>query len=301
MANPIVSSLPQYVEEKRSPLIAEAVLGAKSAKLFNLQTDIKHSAALNLLTTDVAFGDGSTCGWDDAGSQSLTQRTLTVGNIKVNMSFCDRDMLAKWMGYEVKVAAGSETLPFEEEFTNEVIKSIQEAVETAIYQGDTASSNVNLKAFDGLIKILTGEDGTIDVAASTESTALAKVRKVYNAIPEKAFTRGNVAILVGMDTFRALVGDLVDKNLYHYNPGAPEGEVYLPGTNVRIIGVNGLNGAKKAIAASLDNLFFGTDMVNDMETFKLWYSDDNQEFRLAVKFNAGVQVAFPDEVVLGTL
>jgi hypothetical protein len=301
MANPIVSSLPQYVEEKRLPLIAEAVLGAKSAKLFNLQTDIKHAAALNLLTTDVAFGDGSTCGWDDAGSQSLTQRILTVGNIKVNMSFCDRDMLAKWMGYEVKVAAGSETLPFEEEFTNEVIKSIQEAVETAIYQGDTASSNVNLKAFDGLIKILTGEDGTIDVAASTESTALAKVRKVYNAIPEKAFTRGNVAILVGMDTFRALVGDLVDKNLYHYNPGAPEGEVYLPGTNVRIIGVHGLNGAKKAIAASLDNLFFGTDMVNDLETFKLWYSDDNQEFRLAVKFNAGVQVAFPDEVVLGTL
>lgn len=301
MANPIVSSLPQYVEEKRLPLIAEAVLGAKSAKLFNLQTDIKHSAALNLLTTDVAFGDGSTCGWDDAGTQSLTQRILTVGNIKVNMSFCDRDMLAKWMGYEVKVAAGSETLPFEEEFTNEVIKSIQEAVETAIYQGDTASSNVNLKAFDGLIKILNGEDGTIDVAASTESTALAKVRKVYNAIPEKAFTRGNVAILVGMDTFRALVGDLVDKNLYHYNPGAPEGEVYLPGTNVRIIGVNGLNGAKKAVAASLDNLFFGTDMVNDMETFKLWYSDDNQEFRLAVKFNAGVQVAFPDEVVLGTL
>ena len=301
MANPIVSSLPQYVEEKRLPLIAEAVLGAKSAKLFNLQTDIKHSAALNLLTTDVAFGDGSTCGWDAAGSQSLTQRILTVGNIKVNMSFCDRDMLAKWMGYEVKVAAGSEALPFEEEFTNEVIKSIQEAVETAIYQGDTDSSNVNLKAFDGLIKILNGEDGTIDVAASTESTALAKVRKVYNAIPEKAFTRGNVAVLVGMDTFRALVGDLVDKNLYHYNPGAPEGEVYLPGTNVRVIGVNGLNGAKKAIAASLDNLFFGTDMVNDMETFKLWYSDDNQEFRLAVKFNAGVQVAFPDEVVLGTL
>lgn len=301
MANPIVSSLPQYVEEKRLPLIAEAVLGAKSAKLFNLQTDIKHAAALNLLTTDVAFGDGSTCGWDDAGSQSLTQRILTVGNIKVNMSFCDRDMLAKWMGYEVKVAAGSETLPFEEEFTNEVIKSIQEAVETAIYQGDTASSNVNLKAFDGLIKILTGEDGTIDVAASTESTALAKVRKVFNAIPEKAFTRGNVAILVGMDTFRALVGDLVDKNLYHYNPGAPEGEVYLPGTNVRIIGVNGLNGAKKAIAASLDNLFYGTDMVNDLEKFRLWYSDDNQEFRLVVKFNAGVQVAFPDEVVLGTL
>lgn len=301
MANPIVSTLPSYVEEKRLPLIAEAVLGAKSAKLFNLQTDIKHSAALNLLSTDIAFGDGSTCGWDDAGTTSLSQRILTVGNIKVNMSFCDRDMLAKWVGYEVKVAAGTETLPFEEEFTNEVIKSINEAVETAIYQGDTASSNANLKAFDGLVKILGAEDGVVDVTATTDSTALAKVKKVYAAIPEKAFSRGDVAILVGMDTFRSFVGDLVDKNLYHYNPGTPEGEVILPGSNVRVIGVNGLNGTKKAIGASLKNLVFGTDMVNDMETFDLWYSKDNQEFRLAVKFNAGVQVAFPDEVVLGVL
>jgi hypothetical protein len=62
-----------------------------------------------------------------------------------------------------------------------------------------------------------------------------------------------------------------------------------------------LNGTKKAIAASLKNVYFGTDMLNDMETFKLWYSDDNQEFRLAVKFNAGVQVAFPDEIALGAL
>lgn len=301
MANSIVSTLPAYVDEKREPLIAEAVLGAKSAKLFNLQTDVKHSAALNLLSTDVAFGDGSACGWDEAGSAALSQRILTAGIIKVNMSFCDREMLDKWLGYKVKAAAGSETLPFEESFTTSVINSINEAVETAIYQGDTASSNVNLKPFDGLLKIMGAETGVVDVTASTESTALAKVNKVYAAIPEKAFSRGDVAILVGMDTFRSYVSDLVSKNLYHYNPGTPEGEVILPGSNCRVIGVNGLNGTKKAIGASLRNLVFGTDMVNDTEKFDLWYSKDNQEFRLAVKFTAGVQVAFPDEVVLGVL
>lgn len=301
MANPILTSLPTYVEEQRKPLIAEAVLGGKSIELFNLQTDIKHAAAINRLRTNVVFGDGSACGWDDAGTQEITQRIITVGNLKVNMSYCDRDMLSKYMGYEVKVAAGKEALPFEEEFTAEVVKAIQSAVETAIYKGDTESEDANLKAFDGLIKILGAEEGVVDVAASTESTTLAKVRKVYTSIPDKAFTRGDVAILVGMDTFRGLVGDLVDKNLYHYNPGAPEDEVVLPGTTCRVIGVNGLNGTKKAIASSLGNIYFGTDMVNDMETFDLWYSKDNQEFRLAVKFNAGVQVAFPDEVVLGAL
>ena len=301
MANPIITSLPNYVEEKRDSLIAEAVLGAKSAKLFTLETDVKDSKTLTLLATDVAFGDGGSCGWDDAGSQTLSQRIIKVGKLKVNMSFCEREMLSKWMGSEVRVAAGAESLPFEETFTSELINSINEAVETAIYQGDTASSNANLKHFDGLLKILGAEAGVVDVDAASESTALDKVREIYNNIPEKAFSRGEVAILVGMDTFRSMVGNLVDKNLYHYNPGTPEGEVVLPGTNCRVIGVNGLNGTKKAIAASLKNIYFGTDMLNDMETFKLWYSDDNQEFRLAVKFNAGVQVAFPDEVVLAAL
>lgn len=276
-------------------------MGAKSAKLFTLETDVKDSKALTLLATDVAFGDGGSCGWDDAGSQTLSQRIIKVGKLKVNMSFCEREMLSKWMGSEVRVAAGAESLPFEETFTSELINSINEAVETAIYQGDTASSNANLKHFDGLLKILGAEAGVVDVDAASESTALDKVREIYNNIPEKAFSRGEVVILVGMDTFRSMVGNLVDKNLYHYNPGAPEGEVVLPGTNCRVVGVNGLNGTKKAIAASLKNIYFGTDMLNDMETFKLWYSDDNQEFRLAVKFNAGVQVAFPDEVVLATL
>lgn len=301
MSNPIVTSLPNYVEERRLPLIAEAVLGAKSAKLFTLQTDIKHAAALNLLNTSIEFGDGATCGWDAAGSQELTQRILTVGNLKVNMPYCERELLDKWLGYEVRVKAGAETMPFEEAFINEVIKNIAEKVEIAIYQGDTASETNNLKYFDGLLKILNAEAGTIDMNAATQTTQMAKIMAVYAAIPETAFSRGDVAILVGMDTFRAFTQELIKENLYHYNLGAPEGELVLPGTNVRVIGVNGLNGTKKAIAASLRNLFFGTDLMNDMETFDFWYSKDNQEFRLVVKFNAGVQVGFPDEVVLGAI
>ena len=94
MANsPIMTSLPEYVEQRRLPLIAAAVLGGDTAKLFNLQTDVKTSAALNLLTTDVEFGDGSTCGWDEAGTQTLSQRILETGLIKINMAYCDKVML----------------------------------------------------------------------------------------------------------------------------------------------------------------------------------------------------------------
>lgn len=94
MANsPIMTSLPEYVEQRRLPLIAAAVLGGDTASLFNLQTDVKTSAALNLLTTNVEFGDGSTCGWDEAGTQTLSQRILETGLIKINMAYCDKVML----------------------------------------------------------------------------------------------------------------------------------------------------------------------------------------------------------------
>ena len=90
------------------------------------------------------------------------------------------------------------------------------------------------------------------------------------------------------------------KNLYHYDPQVDSNlEIILPGTVTRVRGVAGLNGQKAIVGADAENIYFGVDMEGDEERFDLWYSQDNQEFRLAINFNAGVQVAFPDEIVVG--
>lgn len=298
MANsPVMTSLTAYIEQRRLPLIKEAVLKAKSASLFNLQTDIKTSAALNLLSTDVEFGDGLTCGWDEAGTQTLSQRVLTTGNIKINMAYCDKAMLKYWTQYQVRVAAGQKTLPFEEDFISGVVENVKAAIETAIWQGDTTSETNNLKYFDGLLKILKNAEGTVDVEI-TGASAYDDIMAVYNAIPEKVLD--GASILVGSDTFRKFIQELVAKNYYHYSGENLNGEIMLPGSQVKVIAVNGLNGTDKIVAGQLDkNFFYGCDMMNDEEKFELWYSQDFREFRLAIEFNAGVQVAFPDEVVLG--
>lgn len=298
MANPVMTSLTSYVEQRRLPLIKEAVLKAKSASLFNLQTDIKTSAALNLLSTAIQFGDGLACGWDEAGTQTLSQRILATGNIKINMAYCDKEMLKYWTQYQVRVAAGQKTLPFEEDFVNAVVENVKAAIETAIWQGDTASETNNLKYFDGLLKILKDAAGTVDVTI-TGTSAYDDIMAVYNAIPEKVLD--GASILVGSDTFRKFIQELVAKNYYHYSGENLNGEIMLPGSQVKVIAVNGLNGTDKIVAGQLDkNFFYGCDMMNDEEKFELWYSQDFREFRLAIEFNAGVQVAFPDEVVLGT-
>ena len=262
MANsPVMTSLTAYVEQRRLPLIKEAVLKAKSASLFNLQTDIKTSAALNLLSTDVEFGDGLTCGWDEAGTQTLSQRVLTTGNIKINMAYCDKAMLKYWTQYQVRVAAGQKTLPFEEDFISGVVENVKAAIETAIWQGDTSSSTNNLSYFDGLLKILKNDAGTVDVTI-TGASAYDDIMAVYNAIPEKVLD--GASILVGSDTFRKFIQELVAKNYYHYSGENLNGEIMLPGSQVKVIAVNGLNGTDKIVAGQLDkNFFYGCDMMND--------------------------------------
>ena len=288
-----VSALTAYVDEQRLPLIRKTIFAAPSVKHFNLQTGVKHSAALNILNTTVAFGDGATCGWDEAGSSAFSQRTLEVGNYKVNMSFCDKAMLKYWNGYDVRVAAGQKTLPFEEDFVNGVIEGVAEKLETIIWQGVKATDKI-----DGILTILGKESTVIKTEAGT--TIYDSVLKAYKAIPAKKLNKA--AMFLGVDKFRDLVLELTAKNLYHYNPAVDEKmEIVLPGTNTRVIAVSGLNGKTSVVAADPENIYYGVDMEGDEEKFDLWYSQDNQEFRLAINFNAGVQVAFPDEVVLGAL
>lgn len=287
------SALTQYVEEQRLPLIRKTVFAAPSTRYFNLQTGIKHSAALNILSTDVVFGDGATCGWNESGSTAFSQRILEVGNFKVNMSFCDKAMLKYWMGYDVRVAAGQKSLPFEEDFVEGIIDGVRVKLENLIWNGVKANDGM-----DGLLTILDAASAsTIQPTLSTGTTIYAKTKAVYQAIPAGKLDRAS--IFMGVDKFRDLVLELTEKNLYHYNPEVDSNlEIILPGTSTRVRGVAGLNGKKAIVAGDGENIYFGVDMEGDEEKFDLWYSKDNQEFRLAINFNAGVQVAFPDEIVV---
>ena len=87
-------------------------------------------------------------------------------------------------------------------------------------------------------------------------------------------------------------------NLYMPQPNVDSKEIYYPASNVKIVSVAGLDGTSFIAAANPEHIFYGTDLSGDQEKFDLWYSQDNQEFRLAVQFTQGVQVAFPSQVII---
>ncbi len=297
-----LTKLTEYVKQDNLPLIRKAVIGNRSASEFNLMTGVKGATALNLLVTEVTFGDGNSCGWDEKGNSVLSQRILTPGAMKVNMSFCDKAMLKYWMNYDVRVAAGQKTLPFEEEFINGVVEQVKAQLERCIWQGDTTSPVVNLKPFDGIEKILKSAEGTYIFQVESTDTATKIINDTYGYIPSEVFEKGEVVMYVGYDTYRKYIqelianGNLVIANVI--NDVAMPNSVLIPGTNVRVIPVAGLDEEKfKAVASYRDNFVYGCDLAGDEEKFEFWYSQDNREFRLAIEFTAGVQIAYPDLVV----
>ena len=278
-----LSQLSVYVDENKLGLIRKSVLGAKTTNYLNLQTNVVGKTKINLLDTTVQFGDGSACGWNEAGTSTITQREINPAPIKVNMSFCDKAMQKYFMNHQITVAAGRSTLPFEEDFIAGVVEGVGKKLEDAIWNGIT----INEVQYDGFVQIVTR-------SATTGSTVYDSVKNLYTSIPSASLM--DTVIFIGIDGFRSLAGELTAKNLYHYDPKVDEAfEMVLPGTTTRVIGVPGLDGSNKAYAINTKHAFYGTDMQNDNETFDFWYSKDNQEFRLAINFVEGVQVAFPDE------
>ena len=69
-----------------------------------------------------------------------------------------------------------------------------------------------------------------------------------------------------------------------------------------LIGVSGQpkNAQTPLLATYEKNLYYGCDMENDNEDIKVWFSDDDQVYKILAKWNSGVQIAFLDQVVLGT-
>lgn len=286
------SNLEKYVEEHNLPLIKKSVLGGRTISLINLQTGVKKASALNLINVNPTIQAGN-CGFSDAGSATLSQRVLNAELLKVNMEYCDKDFLQYWSGYEVKVGAGKETMPFEEYFTTSVIEGINEKMERLVWNGDKD----NAGEFDGILTILAGEDEVVSASGTGVYNA---VKNAYKACPIEVLPKA--VIFLGADSFRELMMEMVEKNYYHYPAnGADVQEFVLPGTNTKVVAINGLNGTKKIVVANPENLFFGCDMLDDMESFDFFYDRSSRTYKLIVSFNGGAQIAYPNEVVVGTI
>jgi hypothetical protein len=296
------TGLTSYTDQERLPLITKAVFSARSAALFTKQVGIKFAAALNLMDTDALIQSGDTCGYETSGTTAFTQRNITVGRMKVQETLCPRSLEQYWMQTQLTAGSTYDGVPFEQAFSEQKALRIAEALENAIWKGNTYFSGVNqlLNAASG--STISGNTGAVSASVGiTTGNAIAIFDGIYNQIPQAILTRNDLVIFCGWDNFRTLLGAFKAATAVMYNQvdlaGLADGDIMYPGTNVRVIAVPGLTGTNRIVSSYLGNFFYGTDLLSDEEQFSIWFSKDNDQVRFQASFKAGVQIAYPDLVV----
>ena len=308
-----VGTLAAYTKENEALLVASSVLGSKTADLIksqgNVMVGVKSAETINIMDTDAIFQDGSSCGFNASGTTSFTQRTVTVGKIKVNEALCLKDLEAKYLQKALPAGSQYDSMVYSEEYSKRKAEKIALQLENTIWQGNTGSVDVNLNKFSGILSLITAAGASVVNANSvayhgsvetsiTDANVVSIFDDIYKAIPAQVVDKDDIAIFCGMDVFRTYTVKLKTSNLYHYQfDGKANSEFYLPGTNVKVIAVQGLNGTGDIVAMRISNLFLGTDLLNEEERFEIFYAKEADQVRFVAEFKMGVNFAFPDEIV----
>jgi len=318
----LVTGLTAYTEQNEQQLVTASLFEARTQQLIlsegNVMTGVKSSQTVNRMDTDVFFQDDSSCGFAASGTTEFTQRTLTVGKVKTQEVLCPKDLEAYYLQKALPAGSNYDSMIFAQEYTARKAGKIAEALEVALWQATGSGyggTNGLLNKFKG-VKQLVADAGATVVNANvtgfygagapitgidTAAKAKAAVLAVIKALPAGIKGKTDVRIFVGWDTYDLLIQAYIDANLYHYNPGSdnnnPNAEFIVPGTSYKVIPVHGLTATNDIYAFRMSNIFLGTDLVSEEESFEMWYSQDDRNVKFNASFKMGIQFAFMDEVV----
>jgi hypothetical protein len=308
-----VSALANYTKENQDLLVSSSVLGSKTAGLIkdqgNVMIGVKSSEKINIMDTDAFFQDGSSCGFNASGTTTFTQRTVTVGKMKVNEALCPKDLERTYLQKALPAGSRYDSVIFAEQYSTRKTEKIASQLEIGLWTGDTTSANGNLNKFDGILKLVTAAGGSVvdantstyfgsTATAITSANVIAVFDAVYKAIPAAVVAKDDTVIFCGMDVFRTYTIALKNANMFSYQfDGKADSEFVLPGTPIRVIAVQGLNGTNDIVALRMSNLFIGTDLLNEEERFEIFYAKEADQVRFVAEFKMGVNFAFPEEIV----
>lgn len=303
------SGLSSYTKQLVQPLLTSAVFEAKTQQMIKdggiIIPGAKSVVAIPLMDTD-AFFQTDACGYSASGTTTVSQRSITVGKIKIEETICPKDFEAYFTQEALKAGSTYEDFgnaDFQKVYLDKKNARIASQLETALWTGTVATTK-----FDGLSTLIdagspvdanvSGFTGVATISTITASNVIAATEGIYKAIPAAVLAKGDVKIFVGNDWYRLLILAYRALNMFSYNPQDTNAQSFiLPATNVEIVSVNGLNTTGDAYAMSLSNMALAVDLVDEESSYKLWYSEDNNEIRFRCAFKIGVNVAYTNECV----
>jgi hypothetical protein len=313
-----VSAISQWNNEvaDRSQIIMQPLLGGKTFPLLEQYAGITgENVKFPKFETTTPWQTGSGCGFTSSGTTTVSQFTMTTAPITINEAICLNDLESKFTKSWLPKGTSSYTdLDIVNLWVERKLMNLSKQIESALWQAKTTYTNAtHLKAFNGLISTI-DTAGDAVTATATAAITSANVISIFDeiifqklaSIPQ--ILQENPVVYCSMEDYLLLVQALKTANLFHYsmNNGEMKNmELVYPGTNIKVIALPGLNSTNSVDSGSLatavkhriiatfpSNLAVAYNANNDTEAAKLWFSDDNDQMRLKLRFHLGVGVKY---------
>ena len=299
-----VTGLGAYVDEQSDALIVKQVTRGATLDYITIQEGVKGSAELKLMDDTLTYQSGD-CSMTASGDTVFTDRAIAVETLGFMKQFCQKDLDGFWTQMNLRAGAMNEDkeIVFEEAITNYLLELHSAELDKLIWRGNKATGTGNLAFMNGFRQFLTVANGCVDLntsatASITNTNAYDVFYEVFINSPEAVAESSDFVCFTGRENFNKLVKNLVDLNFFHYSPDqiATMDSVTVPGTDMVVRKVVGLNTLDNIYTGRASHFVFGTDLTGDLDTYELWYSQDNDVVYLRSKFRAGVQVPYLDQV-----
>jgi len=295
-----LGSLPAYTDQLSTDLISAALLKSFTTEYVTIEAGkTAGTSAINVMNSTVDIKD-ATCGFaaGQVGSNAtvFSQIPLVVGSKMLKEQLCPEDLRSKWTSSQLGAAANQETVPFAELIANNKIANIAKFVENTIWQGDGAT-------LTGLLAQTTNANGSINSAGAytqwTTSTAISEFWLNVGSLTPDLQTEDDLILYTSYANYQALVAALINtgasvigqfaqvSNASGVN--APSSFVF-PGTNITVFAAPGINDAARVIIAPKKYIFFGTGLLDEMDTFKFYYNEADDIMNFNAKFRLGTAV-----------
>jgi len=301
-----LGSLPAYTDQLSTDLISAALLKSFTTDFVTIEAGkTAGTSSINLMNSTVDIKD-ATCGFasGQVGSNAtvFSQIPLVVGSKMLKEQLCPEDLRSKWTSSQLGAAANQETVPFAELIAANKMNNIAKYVENTIWQGDGAT-------LTGLLYQTTNANGSINSAGAyaqwTTSTAISEFWLNVGSLTPSLQTEDDLILYTSYANYQALVAALINTgasvigNFAQVNNAAgvnaPSSFVF-PGTNITVFAAPGINDAARVILAPKKYLFFGTGLLDEMDTFKFYYNQADDIMNFNAKFRLGT-AAYTSQVV----
>jgi hypothetical protein len=306
-----------YVGDSKNEMIAAALLSGKT--LDNGGLTVYPNVAYKEVIKKIALGNdlmvGASCDYTDAGTVTISERTLEVKEFQINKTECKTTFSQDWTSAQMGYSVPNYVLPksYADFISQQYIAKIAANVETMIWAGSAGAN-----AFDGF---------TTTWAANASSLAGGAV------VTGTTVSAANVVDEIGkvVDNVSANNSALLDKEDLHIYVSNHIYQMYVrslggfgssglgaagfdsKGNNqdlgdallfdgIKIFRAPGLPTNDMA-AAQKSNLFFGCGIEGDLSEIKLIDTGDtlgDQNVRFVARFKAGIQTGLLEEVTYYT-